>query len=229
MRYLGGKTRLAKKIVAEIRARGGIAGWEPFCGGGSVTCELATLGPLIASDAHPALMAMWRALQAGWEPPAAVTREEHRKARELPDTDPLKAFIGFGASFGGDYFCGYTPGDRGDGADTTRRVLLRQAARLASVRFEHVSFFDVPIRVQPPGAYIYCDPPYAGTSPYRGAPSFDHEHFWLRCREWARECPVYVSEFTAPVDVECIAEFPRKKAVASGNTGECIDRLYLVR
>lgn len=47
------------------------------------------------------------------------------------------------------------------------------------------------------GDVVYCDPPYASTNQYK-AGDFDSAAFW----EWARtrDYPVYVSEYSAPVD-----------------------------
>jgi len=46
MRYQGGKSRIAKAIAGKIRELYPTATeiWEPFCGGGAVTLELAKAG-----------------------------------------------------------------------------------------------------------------------------------------------------------------------------------------
>lgn len=80
MRYLGGKTRLAKKIAAEILSRTTNRNTylEPFVGGGSVFCELAPhFQRAVASDIHPDLAMMWDAISKGWVPPKTMTKDEY--------------------------------------------------------------------------------------------------------------------------------------------------------
>ena len=45
MRYLGGKSRVAKQLVAQMPDVGG-AVYEPFCGGGAMTVALAEEGDI---------------------------------------------------------------------------------------------------------------------------------------------------------------------------------------
>ena len=57
---------------------------------------------------------------------------------------------------------------------------------------------------------IYCDPPYAGTTKFTGTPDFDSEEFWEIMRQWSRNNDVYISEYNAPDDFECVLEMPTK-------------------
>ena len=55
----------------------------------------------------------------------------------------------------------------------------------------------------PTKSIIYCDPPYKGTT--KNYNEFDNDKFW----EWVRRMSkqgheVYVSEYEAPTDFECI-------------------------
>jgi DNA adenine methylase len=208
--YLGGKAKIATKIVAAIRADGGARPgyrvWEPFCGGLGATMALATLGPVICSDANPALISLYRAVQSGWVP-QPVTEDDYRAARNLPDTDPRKAFAGYACSFGGKWFGGYARARRGtDYAAVAQRAIARQVPSAHS--FDCWSFLDV--EPQPLPIVIYCDPPYAGTTGYSAVGAFDHPAFWARAEQWARlDVPVYVSEFTAPPAWRCIWESAR--------------------
>lgn len=230
MMYLGGKHRLAKKITAAIRAEvGGLRCWEPFCGGLSMTVELAKGSDGIASDAHPALMHMYVALRAGWDPPDHVSEEEYRAARNLPDADPLKAFCGFGCSFGGKWFGGYARDPRPGAlayAAASRRRLLAQIPATRHWTFARASFFDQ--RPCALDAFIYADPPYANTAGYTGVGAFDSAAFWARCQEWrAQGTRVFVSEFRCPIEHRVVLDILRPRAVA-GSTGTVIDYLYEV-
>lgn len=53
------------------------------------------------------------------------------------------------------------------------------------------------------GAVIYCDPPYQGTTKY-ATDSFDYDAFWDWCRKMSKDNYVFVSEYNAPDDFECI-------------------------
>lgn len=191
--------------------------WEPFCGGLGVT---SLLQPAVASDAHPALIAMHRAFQRGWVPPAVVTREDHERARLLPDSDPLKGFVGFGCSFSGLYFGVYVTEEQSAGMapfwESSARVMRETARRCRDVWFAHMSFLDQ--TPEPLGIAIYADPPYAGTSGYKGTAPFDHERFWLLCQWWAAVgVPVLVSEYTCPVPHVLLLQLDRDSSMANAN------------
>ncbi len=227
MHYLGGKTRLAKPLVARMRELiGDLPAWEPFCGGLSVSCELAQRERVLCTDAHAPLIALYRAMQRGWTPPETLTEEQYRAARALPDHDPLKAFAGFGCSYAGKWFGGFAR-DRQGSRDLTNEASRAIRKKLPNPRlaFECVSFFDVPLQAFP--GFIYCDPPYANTTGYATG-AWDANAFWQRASEWASRCPVFVSEFSAPAWARCVLELPRKKT--TGFTREAaIDCLYLLR
>lgn len=167
VQYLGGKTLIAKQLAAVIAdyRRPGQAVWDAFCGGLSVAAALEEEGPVYASDINAPLIALYRAVQGGWRPPAAVSRETYEAAKALPDTDPMKAFCGIGASFGGKWFGGYAPTRYVKKTATTHggvsnpvlgslRMLARRA-RDRSITFEQVDFLS--IEPSPTDRLIYCD------------------------------------------------------------------------
>lgn len=230
MQYLGGKFKLAKQLAAPILAeRRGRAIWEPFCGG--LGMSHAWLGgQLLLSDIHPALISLYRGIQNGWNPPENVTEDEYRNARTLPDTDPLKAFVGFGCSFSGRYFSKYAKGyDKGrtgrawNYAQQAARSLKKTFATFTATEFAVVDFLTVvPF---PVSGIIYCDPPYRGTSGYTTG-AFDYDRFVSRVSQWANAgATVFVSEFDFPIGT-CVLEIDRARYV--GNRGTAVDRLYRV-
>lgn len=223
MQYLGGKTRLAPRIAETVnaeRVRLGAPGaplpfWDPFCGGLSVSVRLAALGPGIVSDACAPLIALYRAVRAGWDPPEHVTEAEYAAARALPDTDPRKAFVGFGCSFGGKWFGGYGRHRKGL-AQFARSSVRRGVAALASSAIERIDFLSVEPRPLP--LVIYADPPYAGTTTYAGVPPFDSDRFWRRVQAWERaSVPVFVSEYACPTQHTILHE--RRQEQKIGLTG----------
>src|SRR4051812_38864161 len=111
MQYLGGKHRIAKDIGGIVnRIRGDRPYWEPFCGALNVTAVLGANG--VASDRHAGLINLYRELQQDrslLDQLEALTVDErlYQEAKTWPDDDALKAFIGFGTSFGGKWFGGW--------------------------------------------------------------------------------------------------------------------------
>lgn len=82
MQYLGGKSKIAKWLCAAIApVRRGREFWEPFCGGLSVSVALSESGPGLVSDANHALIALYRAVAAGWDPPSTVSEDDYKRAR----------------------------------------------------------------------------------------------------------------------------------------------------
>ena len=230
MRYMGGKTRIAKRLaaaIAEDTARR--VCWEPFCGGASMTAALCEAGfRVCASDVHPGLADMWSAAAGGWSPPEAVSREEYAELRCAP-TSPRRTFVGFGCSFGGKWWGGYASGrpNRNYALNASRSVRAKVARMRGRASFSERSFFDLnPMPVS--SACIYCDPPYAGTVGYGQA--FDRPAFWSRCCEWAAHgVPVYVSEYRCPVPNVVVWSGVLKMGLRrSGPAEDRVERLFRV-
>jgi DNA adenine methylase len=206
MQYLGGKSKIAKWLAAAIRpVRAGRPFWDAFCGGLSCAVALSEDGPGLATDANLALVSLYRAVAAGWDPPATVSEDEYRAARDLPDTHPLKAFAGFGCSFGGKWFAGYArskdPTDKRSVlgyAKQARDVVTEDVAMLRErgVELAHCDFLAVEPR--PIGAVLYLDPPYDGTTKYSATGAFDRARFLARVAAWSRLTDVFVSEYEMP-------------------------------
>jgi DNA adenine methylase len=194
--------------------------WDAFCGGLSMSLALSERGVGCATDGNPALISLYQAVADGWDPPSTVTEDEYRAARGLPDSDPRKAFYGFGCSFGGKWFAGFArdpkraPDDRRNFADTARRALLRDVGLLRErgVTFAHLDFLAV--EPGPINAVLYLDPPYAGTTVYGATGAFDYPRFYGRVREWSRHTDVFISEYRMPG--EPLMEFAHDMSVAGG-------------
>lgn len=153
---------------------------------------------VVSSDYNAALITLYRAVKAGWDPPKTLSRAEYQLAKSLPDADPLKAFAGFGCSFGGKWFGGYASGYNGPLTypELARRNVLRSVGKLEHIL--HLSFLDVSSTAS--NSLIYCDPPYANTTRYSATGEFNTNAFWLRVQQWeACGVPVYVSEYVCPL------------------------------
>lgn len=231
MRYNGGKARIAKYIAPIVNAeRAGRFCWEPFCGGLGMTAHLK---PDLASDAHPGLIALYNKLRVepGWLEGFDCTEADYAFAKTLADDDPIKAFIGFGCSFGGNWFRALAkqhPKVSGGRAQSivSANTLKIKLESCAGVAFSCGSFFDV---VPSGGSILYLDPPYADTVAYSGVPAFDHARFCDLVEGWTRAGSIcFVSEYTFPLGQEVWSRTSHGTAGAgvSGRGKELTERLY---
>ena len=143
MHYLGGKFRVANAIAAYIHlyARND-AYWEPFVGAAWVMAKVQ-LPRRYGSDINLPMISLFKALQDGWLPPGDVSEDEYQAAKALPDTDPLKAFVGIGCSWGGKWFGGYArdPRSNRNFAAGAKHGLLDKLPHLRGATFFHADFF----------------------------------------------------------------------------------------
>jgi len=235
MQYMGGKFRIRKPVSNYLNSirEYGQPYWEPFVGAAWILEQIDKKRLDYASDINPYLIAMWGALQDGWEPPVVVTEEEYLSIKENPRGYPpeLVAFVGFGCSWGGKWFGGYARGAKGRNyALNARNSVIRQISKLTNVRFFAGDFFEVttPERKM----LIYCDPPYAATTGYDAVEGkWDVEKFWTKVR-WLKEHghTVVVSEYNAPDDFSCVLEIPTRTDMRSINgLNPRIEKLFRIK
>lgn len=217
MRYVGGKHRIARWIGEQVRPiiDGRTCYLEPFVGSAAVFSVLApSFRSRTASDSHPDLILMLRAIGDGWDPPAHVSREEYVRLRSEPPS-ALRGLVGFGSSFGGKWFGGYvdTVFDKHHQRQTkpylaaARASLLKIADLLASSRIKRADYRKHSVDRR---HLVYCDPPYAGGVLGYGE-KFDTEEFWDVAGTWRkRGATVVVSESAAPRGWRELARRQRK-------------------
>lgn len=155
------------------------------------------------NDAHPYLIALYQALQHGYELPENISREQYHYIKDHKDEDKaLSGFVGFGVSFGGKWFDGYAFDRQGRNyALEAKKHTMKIWQGIKNSTFTCLDYKDVYI---PENAVIYCDPPYKGTTAYKGMKEIDYQEFWQYMRELSKTHKVFVSEETAPTDFECI-------------------------
>ena len=233
---MGGKTRIAKQIaevIDQYRQPGQLV-WDAFCGGLSVSVALSKKGPVLSSDGCRCLIACYQAVLNGWDPPKSVSREEYELAKTLPDTDPMKAFCGFGMSFAGKWFAGYSqdrPITRKTGesagyarfAHCARKLLIKKLTVVKNVQC--VDFLEK--TSSPIKAIIYCGIPYENTVGYPGGPVFDRSKFIQRVTEWSEFTDIFVSEYNFPIGKEIWSQaLDSRVNVRSGSAKKSVERLY---
>jgi DNA adenine methylase len=238
MKYLGGKQRLGKHLSPvlhdlfqkynsehEVQLDNYL---EPFCGSLGVLKHLTDLGvPIQASDYHPDLICMWKGVQDGSLVfPESVSEEEFLQVKQLESPNALKAFVGFGMSFGGRFFGAYSQKYLGDKKEDFCKE-MRNSLNRTRPMIVNVDFTCQDYRVcKPVNAFVYCDPPYrfnkypvkyrTGT---KGYDVFDNDEFWEVMREWSKTNFVVISEVTAPEDfVEIWSSVCVRSAAQSAKT-----------
>jgi len=243
MMYQGGKYRIRHHIAKYIQSLkpDGIGTYlEPFCGSCSVGFEVkADLRSF--SDLHAAVIAFWNAASGkdpvlpGWRPPDSVSEELYAQAKrgELPPAET--AFIMTNCSFGGKWGGGYARQQQGV-SDTKLfaargiRTLDRDLKKIAGTEFEFL-YMSYERAFELYADVVYCDPPYAGTTPYAGMPTFDTPTFWEAVRRKSEKSIVLVSEYNAPPDFEAVLTIPTYTSLHSdsGYSERRTEKVYRLR
>lgn len=234
MKYMGSKARFSKHILPLVLMDRTPDQYyvEPFAGGMNIICDVK--GKRIANDIHTNLIAMWKKLMGGWIP-NKITREEYIDIKNNPYKYPdwYVGWVGFNCSYSGKWFGGFAGetktkdgGVRDYQAEAIKNV-LSQVKKMDGVIFQNKPFFEMEI---PSNSIVYCDPPYEGTTKYRD--DFDHVRFW----EWVRESSrrgntIFVSEYNAPNDFECIWQKEAKSSLSAngviGGNKLSVEKLFI--
>jgi len=224
---MGSKGRYAKYILPIILKDRRQEQWyvEPFVGAFNIIDKVD--GLRLANDINPYIIALYKAVQAGWEPPDTLTKEEYQDIRFNKDKYPkhLVGFVGFGCSFGGKWFGGYAQDkEQRNYCAASKRSVLKQAANLKDVVIENKNYWEITI---PPNSIVYCDPPYENTTKYKTKNPFDHARFWDWVRVTAKEGhTVFVSEYNAPVDFECVWSKTVNNTLTQIGSQERVEKLF---
>ena len=218
--FVGGKGYVAPKIAtaieADLRSLGiepeGRSWFEPCCGGLGMSTRLARLFGTrgVVGDKHPALIALYRAVEDGsFDPPAEATEADWYASLTLPDSDPRKAFFGYGCSFSSmwqqrpnverkrrwhrtqNYWCDDNP------VGAPRRAPLRDRALLQGVTWTTCDLETGGLPDDP--EVVYIDWPYEGTLGYPAVGAFNHDRGYEVLRAWARGRVVYLSEYVCRI------------------------------
>ncbi len=218
MKYQGSKRRIAKEILAIMLKDRKPNQWfvDAFAGGMNLIEHVD--GNRIANDANRFVIALFKAAQNGYVPPAEISEELYYdiKRNQLSYPPELVGFVGITCAFGSAWFTGYAKDSGGRNyASEGRRNLLKQIDNLKGCIMVSGEYSSIKI---PENSIIYCDPPYSGATYWytkgvkqddgyqiQAVPDFDHDKFWNWCRQMTTKGhKVYVSEYTAPSDFRCI-------------------------
>lgn len=230
MRYLGGKTRLAKEICSLILKYKFNTYVEPFCGSCAVGLELLKQGyngNVYFSDLNPDLIQMWIELQNGWKPPQNITQEEYENNKKLTTPSALKGFTSFACSWGAKPWGGYARGQDRNYCKESYDNLLKHVPYILNkekVKFYNYDFYQIKGKT---GILYYLDPPYMNTTGYKI--DFDYNKFWDKCFSIKNNGGiVIVSEFNGP-EKYCIWQKSRKIDVGLGDARSVkIEKIFAI-
>lgn len=230
MKYVGGKTRIAKYLAPEILRTNPNIVVEPFCGALNISIELVKLNKeiqVLASDIDSDLMNMWIAIKNGWEPPTDISRDEYYIIKAQPPS-PLRTFVGYGCSFAGKWFGGYAHISGRNYCKESYNFIQKKKQYFSNIIFDSKDYRDIKIENKA-NTVIYCDPPYINTTKPGKRNNFNHDEFW----EWVRKqtIPVYVSEYIAPDFMKEIwqKEVKTDMNIKSGGKATRIEKLFCNR
>ena len=223
MSYVGGKARGASHILSILNHPrfDGYDYQEPFVGYGHILFRVRNKRSFRASDANPLVVSLLCGVQRGDAlPPITRARYAELKVKD-GDTSFERALAAFQWSFNGKQFGGYVhhytrpngnvddiPASRGRHYDRLRASPTFQACTLTHCDYRSH---------RPTQCLVYADPPYRGTTGYRGTAPFDHNAFWDTMREWSQDNVVLISEYTAPPDFAVVSERPKLSCLAGGH------------
>lgn len=227
---MGSKRRIAKELIDVILNDVGDnhnGTWiEPFVGGCNMIDKVPDTFERIGCDVNKYLIALFKELQKGWEPPKVCTEEtykemitEYRAIRDSKDlpfgerkfTDFELGFYGFCCSFGGRFMEGYAR-EKGSN-ETTFAIrgynnLTKQLPNIQTVDFGCINYLDLGLNdLSHKHTIIYCDPPYKDTQGYKA--ELNHNEFYDWCIDLYNKGfkNIYISEYEMPEDkFECIWE-----------------------
>lgn len=235
MRYLGGKARVSKPLTDFLKSvrKTNQTYVEPFVGGGSVIRLMD--GQRIASDFCPYLITFYKQLQNGWLPPEIISEERYKELKQLYKETVCNGEIGFAmyfCSFGGKAWGGYARDKKGvvdnrliNGQYRDSVKLQKDIKDVTFICYDYETLFkwleDIKSK-----CLIYCDPPYKGTTEYKN--KFDHVRFWKVMREYSTIHDIYISEYVAPEDFECVWSIERKTNLNIKNGGKSnrVEKLF---
>lgn len=203
---MGGKTRIVRHILPIMLKEAydkGITTWvEPFVGGGNVIDKVPNTFTRIGIDYNPHTIAALIAIRDYADKlPESLSEEEYKKLMGMPP-EPITSWLRFVASFAAIFEGSYGRDKEGTNyVERAKRMAQIQSPNLQGVRLIHGSYDEFS---NLENCLIYCDPPYEGTTPYKGTGKFDHKKFWAWCREMSKKNSLFVSEYKAPDDFVCV-------------------------
>lgn len=238
MKYMGSKNRIAKDIIPIMldHRKPDQCFVDLFCGGCHIIQHIN--GNRIANDKNKYLIAMWKGLLEDKERPKIISKELYSRARNEFNSnlnnefdDFLIGWIGWMGSYNGRFFDG---GYSGHNVGKTNRDYISEQIRntesqveqLKGVRWFSKDYLEFQFTEE---SFIYCDIPYKNTKQYTTSKDFDHDKFFNWCVNTKKDGhTIFISEYSAPTDFECVWEKNIVNSMSQSNTYNVTEKLYKV-
>ena len=231
---MGSKNRIAKYLLPIILKDRKEDQWyvEPFVGGANMIDKVD--GNRIGADKNEFLIEMWKGLQENKSRPYKIEKDLYSKARDYFNKSDYSIFdkfmvgwIGWMGSYNGRFFDGGYSGHCVGKRDYIREQIKNTEAQIENIKnieFIVSDYLDLKI---PKNSIIYCDIPYNNTKQYLASKDFNHNEFWDWCREKSKEGhQVFVSEYNAPEDFECIWEMEVTNSMNTTKTYKPTEKIF---
>jgi len=229
---MGGKHRLGKLIAATIQELVPTCNryWEPFVGSGAVT-EYITHPNITVSDAHPDLILLWQEIRDGWvctdefgHAVWQITKDEYAAWRNAAPSAE-RTVVGFQGSYRRKWFAGCDNQRLSERRNFSKLFCAKIAKSALRAQILCGSYSDV---CRPAaGDVIYCDPPYAGTTAFKGTFKFDSAVFWQWCTGLADQgVHVFASELQAPDSWQTVFEKQHQNSLARTSKRNQNEKLF---
>lgn len=207
MKYMGGKTRIAKHIVPIMLGSGDYQNfYDLSCGGGNLLDKIPQKYNRIGVDINPNVI---EALTLIRDNPTSLPKnnteftEQHynQLKQQKHSTSPMIGYCGFALSYAGKWFGGWCRDSAGkrDYVKEAYNNAQKQSPLLQNTKLICCSYDEVEIL---PNSIIYIDPPYKNTTSYKN--SFDYEKFYKWCLETSKKHKLFISEYEMPDSFECV-------------------------
>lgn len=231
MAYVGGKSKCAGHILKVLNdpKYDNRVYIEPFVGYCHILRRVVNKKKYIVSDFNPLLVELLKGLLENKEYPV-ITRERYNELKADKVITFERAIAAFCYSYNGKEWGGYVDsskcGSRTSYSDERKRY-YDKLKLCNSFIHSKISRKDYKT-LNPKGALIYCDPPYFNTTRY--SPEFNHDEFWEIIRKWSVDNDVFVSEYSAPPDFECVAQENKKSSLSGkGASSERVEKLFTIK
>ena len=233
MKYMGSKKRIAKFILPIMLAeaeKNRLTTWvEPFVGGANMIDKVPDTFERVGYDLNEHVIHALIDIRDNADSlPDEVSEEYFRSLIDTPAksiTSWVRCACAYSGRFGNGYARqGKNPRYKKTIAQEGKNNALKQSPKIQNVQFICDSYENLDFE----NCLIYCDPPYEGTTSYKTG-AFDHTKFWNWCRKMSEKNLVFVSEYKAPDDFECIWQGEVKTNFASNRkeaTHKAVEKLF---
>jgi DNA adenine methylase len=242
MRYYGGKGIHGKRIsniITEYLIKNGedpssMIYLEPFCGALGVMRHMRVkFKKCYANDICKDLIQLWKSIQKGTFKNPKITEKKWKELKYGNSKKPsdIRAFAGFGCSFGGVWFNGYIK-DNGNNDMQYSSLIRLDLDGIIFSSVDYKKFLKSKIEKANDRILVYLDPPYKNTCNVPWKEGFDSKEFWEIVRMLSKipQIVVIISELSAPKDFKAIHTFQRRSGMHNATSKkQLLEKLYIIK